>query len=410
MDEKDRRLEAIRRVAQGELIPDVCAKLNRSRSWYYKWSKRFRAAGVSGLVDRRLENSPSNVTLDWLKKLIIKTRDRLVQQAQTGTSFQGIGAREVVHELEELQVEAPHWTTVNRILKEAGRINPTAKPIGYCLRPAVDGLNAVHQIDIWPRVLHGGERLHFFHLVDVASWYPCGMVTADKTTDTALCFLVKCWQTIGLPKIVQFDNEMTFTGGRWAHRLGRVVRLCLALGVQVWFIPFYTPERNGYVERFHGECDQFFWSRQQFQTVPKVRAVYPDFLDYFRHQRQLPAIQDRTPAEMRSSWPDATACLVPPDFRLHQRERLPIIAGIIHCARLADCHGQVNILNRHITLGNDYARHYVLARIDTAQQHMTIYHQPDAEAELEMIKNCPFPLKDTVHQFDPTFNYPDGDG
>jgi putative transposase len=409
MDEKDRRLEAIRRVAQGELISDVCAALNRSRTWYYKWLKRFRAAGVSGLVDRRLENSPSNATREWLKKLIIKTRDRLVKQAQQGTSFQGIGAREVVRELAELQVDAPHWTTVNRILKEAGRINPTAKPIGYCPRPAVDGLNSVHQIDIWPRVLHGGERLHFFHLVDVASWYPCGMVTADKTTDTALGFLVKCWQTIGLPKIAQFDNEMTFTGGRWAHRLGRVVRLCLALGVQVWFIPFYTPERNGYVERFHGECDQFFWSRQQFQTVSKVQADYPDFLDYFRNQRQLPAIQDRTPAEMRSAWPDVTACLLPPDFRLHQRERLPITAGIIHCARLANGHGQVNILNRHITLGNDYAGHYVLARIDTAQQQMTIYQQPEAEAELEKIKNCPFPLKEAVHQFDPTFNYPDGD-
>ena len=410
MGEKERRLEAIRRIAQGELIPDVCADLNRSRTWYYKWSKRFRSEGVSGLVDQRLENSPSNATPDWLKKLIVETRDRLVKQAQNGTSFQGIGAREVVRELEELKVDVPHWMTIHRILKEAGRINPTAKPIGYCPRPTVDGLNSVHQIDIWPRVLHGGERFHFFHLVDVASWYPCGMVTDDKTTDTALHFLVKCWQRIDLPKITQFDNEMTFTGGRWAHRLGRVVRLCLALGMQVWFIPFYTPERNGYVERFHGECGQFFWSRQQFESVSRVREAYPDFLDYFRNHRQLPAIQGRTPAEMRSYWPDATARLLQPDFRLHQRERLPIVAGIIHCARLADRHGQVNVLNRHITLGSDYARHYVLARIDTAKQQVTLYHQPDAEAELEEIKNCPFPLKDAVHQFDPAFNYPAPDG
>ena len=410
MGEKERRLEAIRRVAQGELIPDVCAHLNRSRTWYYKWSKRFRVEGVSGLVDRRLENSPSNATPDWLKKLIVETRDRLVKQAQSGTSFQGIGAREVVRELEELKVDVPHWATIHRILKEAERINQTAKPIGYCPRPTVDGLNSVHQIDIWPRVLQGGERFHFFHLVDVASWYPHGMVTEDKTTDTALRFLVKSWQRIDLPKIAQFDNEMTFTGGRWAHRLGRVVRLCLALGAQVWFIPFYTPERNGYVERFHGECDQFFWSRQQFDSVSGVREAYPDFLDYFRTQRRLPAIQDRTPAEMRSSWPDATARLLQPDFRLHQRERLPIVAGIIHCARLADLHGQVNILNRHITLGSDYARHYVLARIDTAKQQVALYHQPDAEAELEEIKNCPFPLKDAVHPFDPTFNYPAPDG
>ena len=410
MDEEERRLEAIRRVAQEESITDVCADLNRSRAWYYKWLKQFRTEGVSGLVDRRQGNSPGNATPDWLKKLIVETRDRLVKQARNGTSFQGIGAREAVRELEKLEVDVPHWTTVHRIMKEARRINQTAKPIGYCPRPTVDGLNSIHQIDIWPRVLQGGERFYFFHLVDVACWYPHGMVTDDKTTDTALSFLVKCWQTIGLSKIAQFDNEMTFTGGRWAHRLGRVVRLCLALGVQVWFIPFYTPERNGYVERFHGECDQFFWSRQQFKTVPKVREAYPDFLDYFRNQRHLPAIQDRTPAEMRVSWPDVPVHLLQPDFCLHQQERLPIVAGTIHCARLADRQGQVNILNHHITLGSDYAGHYVLARIDTAKQQVALYHQPDAEAELEEIKIRPFPLKDAVHQFDPTLNYPAADG
>lgn len=410
MDEEVRRLEAVRRVAQEESVEDVCADLNRSRAWYYKWSKRFRTEGVSGLVDRRQGKSPDNATPDWLKKLIVETRDRLVKEAQNGTSFQGIGAREVVRELEKLGIDVPHWTTAHRILKEAGRINQTAKPIGYCPRPTVDGLNSVHQIDIWPRVLQGDERFCFFHLVDVACWYPYGMVTDDKTTDTALNFLVKCWQTIGLPKIAQFDNEMTFTGGRWAHRLGRVVRLCLALGVHVWFIPFYTPERNGYVERFHGECDQFFWSRQRFETVSKVRETYPDFLDYFRNQRQLPAIQERTPAEMRGSWSDVPIRLLQPDFCLHQQKRLPIVAGIIHCARLADRQGQVNILNHHIALGSDYARHYILAWIDTVEQQVALYHQPNAEAELKEIEVCPFPLKDAAHQFDPTFNYPSAGG
>jgi hypothetical protein len=336
--------------------------------------------------------------------LIIEIRDRLVKQAQNGISFQGIGAREVIRELEKLKIDVPHWTTVHRILKEAGRVDQT-KPIGYCPRPIVDGLNSVHQVDIWPRILRGGERFHFFHLVDVACWYPHGMVTDGKTTDTALGFLVKCWQIVGLPKIAQFDNEMTFTGGRWAHRLGRVVRLCLALGIQVWFIPFYTPERNGYVEPFHGECDQFFWSRQQFETVSKVREAYPDFLDYFRNQRQLPAIQNRTPVEMRTSCPNAMVRLLQSNFHLHQWERLPIVAGTIHCVRLADRQGQINILNRHIVLGSDYARHYILARIDTAKQQMALYHQPDAEAEIDEIKLYPFLLRDTVHQLDPTFKY-----
>lgn len=407
MDEKERRLTAIRRVAQGESVSDVCADLDRSRTWYYKWQKRFQTAGTSGLVDRRRENSPVNVTPDWLRTLIIETRDRLEKQARDGTSFQGIGAREVVRELEKLDIDVPHWTTAHRILKAAGRIDQASTPVGYCPRPPYEELNAVHQIDIWPRVLQGGERLYFFHLVDVACWYPHGIISQDKTTDTALSFLVTGWQALGLPKIAQFDNEMTFTGGRWAHRLGRVVRLCLALGVQVWFIPCYTPELNGYVERFHGECDQFFWSRRKFENISQVRGTYPDFLDNFRTQRRLPAIQEHTPEEMRAAGADDTSIQhLLPDFSLHRRKRLPIVAGTIHCVRLADSQGQVNILNRHIALGRKYARHYVLARIDTATQRACLYHQPSVEAEIEELKSCNFPLKDPVHQFDPDFNYP----
>ena len=405
MNEMQLRKEAVRRVMQGESVADVCDDLGRTRTWCYKWLKRFQAAGVSGLTDQRGGKTPSNATPDWLRALIIETRDRLVEQARTGDSFQGIGAREVVRELEQLEIEVPHWTTIHRVLKEAGRITDVTQPTSYCPRPVVDGPNSVHQIDIWPRVLQGGERLNFFHLVDVACWYPHGKVTNDKTTDTALDFLVECWQTVGLPRIAQFDNEMTFTGGRWAHRLGRVVRLCLILGIQVWFIPFYTPERNGFAERFHGECDQFFWSRKRFETTAQVEAAYPDFLSYFRNQRRLPAIQDHTPVEMRTCRPDLQVQLLSTDFALHRRKSLPIATGIIHCVRLANCQGQVNILNHQISLEATYAKHYVLAHIDTGDQQMTLYHQPHSEAELDNIGSYPFPLKKPVCDFDPAFEY-----
>ena len=232
------------------------------------------------------------------------------------------------------------------------------------------------------------------------------MVTGDKTSDTALNFLVESWQVLGLPKIVQFDNEMSFTGGRWAHRLGRVVRLCLILGVQPWFIPFYTPKRNGYVESFHGECDRSFWSRTQFADRSQVQAAYPAFLSHFRDQRHLPAIQHHTPTEMRAIWADVPRQLLPADFRLHQQKRLPLVAGRIYCVRLADNQGQVNILNRHLTLGSKYAKHYVLAQIETDQQQMNPYYRPTADEALEKITTEPFPLQEPIHDFNPDFDYP----
>lgn len=271
--EQQVRIEAIRRVAQGETITAVCAALGRSRTWYYKWKERHEQAGVAGLVDQRHDNQPRHETPPWLQTLMVEIRDRLVRQAEAGESVQGIGARVVYDELEALPIEPPHWTTIHRILQRADRIPAHATtPRGYCPRPAATGVKAVHQVDVWPKVMQGGHYLYFLHLVDVASWYPHGMVRPDKSTDSALRFLVESWQTIGLPQVVQFDNAMTFTDGRWAHRLGRVVRLCLAVGAMVWFVPFKRPERNGYVAAFHHECERLFWTRHCFRPIQRNKS------------------------------------------------------------------------------------------------------------------------------------------
>jgi hypothetical protein len=405
VNERQRRIEAIRRALYGEAVTKIVDDLDRTRPWFYKWWDRFEQNGVGALVDQRQDNDANNESPEWLQTLIVQTRDRLVKQAQQGNTHKGIGARQIVRELEELEIEVPHWRTAHRILQRADRIPQPQQEEPYCPRPPVDQLNAVHQVDIWPRFLQGGQRLYFFHLVDVACWYPHGLVSPRKTTDMALAFLVESWQKLGLPDIAQFDNEMTFTGGRWAHRLGRVVRLCLAFGVQVWFIPLYDPKRNGYVENFHGQCDQFFWSRTIFETKAQVEASYPDFLTYFRQQRRLPAIDYHTPSQMRSL-SEVSIRYLPASCHLHQQDQLPLVAGLIHCVRLADQQGQVTVLNRSFSLDPSYAHQYIWAQVDTAHSQVTFYHQPEAEAEAVRIETASFPLAEPVCDFNPNFDYP----
>lgn len=122
MNEHERRIEAIRRVRKGEKVSDVCKALSRSRRWYQKWNARFNEKGMAGLEDQRKRNGAKPGTPLWLQELIVETRDRLVQQAEAGTSFIGISAEEVVRQLDKLDTDIPSARTVHRILAKAGRI------------------------------------------------------------------------------------------------------------------------------------------------------------------------------------------------------------------------------------------------------------------------------------------------
>lgn len=238
MNERERRLEAIQRVVQGEIVRQVCDSLGRTRAWYYKWRGRYRQQGLDGLQDQRGGHTPAHRTPDRVRELIIEIRDRLVRQAEAGVYHLGVGAAAIIRELQALWVSPPHERTIYRILADAGRIVRSQGPRGWLPLPSAQQANDVHQLDLWPRVLEGGTWLYLIHLVDVATWYPCGAVVEDKCTDTILTFVLQSWQTLGIPRVLQLDNEMSFTGGRWSSRLGRVVRLALLLGCEVWFNPF----------------------------------------------------------------------------------------------------------------------------------------------------------------------------
>jgi transposase len=241
MNEYERRLAAIRRVQKGESVTHVCASLGRCRPWYYKWRQRFAKEGVAGLRDRRSENGPSRVTPKHLQQLIVEIRDRLVRQAKRGTYHGGIGAQAIQRELHVLEMEVPDHSTIYRILKDAGRPPSVAPPDGWAAVPTATQANDVHPMDLWPRVITEGAYLYIVHLVDVASWYVHGRVLTTKRTDKLLDFLVASWCHLGVAQVLQVDNEMMFTGGRWFSHLGRFVRLALLAGSEVWFNPFRHP-------------------------------------------------------------------------------------------------------------------------------------------------------------------------
>jgi hypothetical protein len=75
----------------------------------------------------------------------------------------------------------------------------------------------------------------------------------------------KSWEIIGIPYFLQLDDQLSFRGSnRDPRSFGRVVRLCLLLGVEPISIPLTEPWRNGCMEKFQDTFEHRFFRRIVF--------------------------------------------------------------------------------------------------------------------------------------------------
>ena len=87
-------------------------------------------------------------------------------------------------------------------------------------------------------------------------------MVAPVTAKAAVEALIEHWRTFGLPGYAQFDNDTIFQGTH-THPdvIGRVMRLCLSLGIVPVFVP---PREMGFqamIESYNGQWQAKVWAR-----------------------------------------------------------------------------------------------------------------------------------------------------
>jgi len=399
ISEQTRRQEAVRRFLEGDRPADICRDLGRSRSWLYKWVGEYRRHPETDFADG--SRAPHTCRRKLPPEVVAAVvRVRLVLEAgdTPDTRYGLIGHRSVQRQLQRLGVQpVPSLATIQRILAAAGLTHPRtgATEAAYYPELVARAPNQLWATDIITRHLHGGEVIqsfhtfdHFSHLVHL-SQYRC------KTTDAALQHLLDAWQELGFSAFQQFDNEDCFTGGHTHPRvIGRVVRLCLFVGVRPVFIPLREPQRNYWIEGFNSLWAQSFWSRRQFGSLSEVRAEIPFFLDWYHHHYRPPSLGGKTLAEMLSGFGRPRRLTL----RLRQLipDKLPITAGQIHIIRKVDPQGEIRLLNETWSVGKQLAGQYVWTIVDTAQQSLTVWHQPSADQAMLRVHAFPFKLGEPV--------------
>jgi hypothetical protein len=397
-DHKDaqRRRMAVKLYRTGTPATEVARRLHRSRSWVYKWVQyrayhpwtRFRSA------PRAPHHHPNQLSARSERR-IVRLRQLLMRHRRPRLRFASVGVRTIQREWSRRYLEPPpSLSTIQRVLKRHQLTIQPPKPRRHAYRPhpLVTYPDAVHATDIITRWITGGDVVQTFNTVNLYSNDVYSTSHAHKTAAAACDHLLQNWQQLGVPDVAQFDNESAFSGGNHPWGLGKVVRLCLYMGIDVLFIPLGEADYNSPVETFNHLWAQQFWGRHHFTRRRDVSRVQRTFLAWYRSQYIAPRQPD-TPERMRLG---ARVHTLASHDATGLPHRLPICAGRVHAVRRVSQSGRVRFLNQSLQVGKRYRERYVWLTLETAHKRLSIWYQGRAEAPWKWLKTVVVPLSEPV--------------
>src|ERR1700719_3535772 len=303
-------------VRRGQPLRTVAGRFGVGVATVAYWVQRAKGQRLDRIdwSDRSCAPHKTRRTETSLEDLILKTRSDLAHG-----DLGAIGADAIRQALLDQGVaKVPSVRTINRILGRRGALDGRRRtrrpppPTGWYLPEVAAAKAELDSIDIveglvikdGPQVevlngcsLHGGL---------VVSWPVESPVTSELTVQS----LVTHWREVGLPGYAQFDNDMIFHGThRYPDALGRVLRVCLSLGVVPVLVP---PRETGFqamIESYNGWWQAKVWSRFEHTGLEDLQGHSSK---YVAAVRQLRAARIEVAPDRRA---------FPSDWKLNLKKR-----------------------------------------------------------------------------------------
>ena len=376
------RQEAIRLWLAGYSQSDISRQLNRSRKWVSYWIARYQPDAPHTSLHNRA-SSPKQAHTKWsseIKQMVVSTRQRRVLAQQPGYEYALKGAQAIHYELQALGVQpVPPVRTIHAWLREAGLVQAPAKPPESNHQPypapTCASSDDVHQLDMkGPIYLTGNPHKHYLlALRDVHSKAVAVDAALNRQATTIVDFLVAAWQRLGIPKTLQMDNGLEFRGSnRYPRSFGKVVQLCVHVGVEPLFVPPREPWRNGVIEHFNGQAQRLLLNHDHLDTFVALQAGAARLETAVNTSHHLPALNGCTPSEYRAIH-HPHSCLLASDFDWRQRE-LKLDRGSIAFIRRVRPSGRITLhADDCFDIDPNLSAHYLLARVDVPTHKLLIY-------------------------------------
>jgi transposase InsO family protein len=300
----EQRYRAVMAVLDGASVSEVAAEIGVSRQSVHAWLRRYRAAGLAGLVDRshRTVSCPHRASAE-LEAVVCELR----------RAHPKWGALRILHELMRAPATVeplPSRSTVNRILIRHGLVIGRArrrKRSDYVRwqRPAAMQL---WQIDIvyGPRLVdtRTGELREgrIVTGVDDHSRYCVMAGVVERATGRAICLAFSgALERYGAPEEVLTDNGKQFTD-RFG-RGGEVLfdKICRRNGIAHRLTAPRSPTTTGKIERFHQTLQrELLDDAPPFASLLEAQAALDDWVRDYNADRPHQALDTKrpvTPAE-----------------------------------------------------------------------------------------------------------------
>jgi putative transposase len=305
----------IQTLRQGESQRAVARKFKVSLHTVQRWWARAKALELDA-VDwserSHMAHRIANKTPAELERKICALRKELESNGALGFA----GAQSIHQALQASQPvgSTPSVRTIGRILRREGlldrprRIRNLAPPPGWYLPGLVNRSADLDSFDVIEDL-----RMDGFGLLQVFTartlWAPVAEAWPVQVASTA--FIIEAlqahWQRNGLPQFAQFDNDVRFQGGHnHPDVIGRVMRLCLALGVVPVFVPPLEMGFQGLIENFNGLWQQKVWARFHHESLGALSHRSQRFTTAYRQHlartRELCPQRRPFPANFRMDW------------------------------------------------------------------------------------------------------------
>ena len=357
---------------RGVNFSQLCQRFGMSRKTGYKWRRRYREKGVTGLADlsRRPQHSPRR-SQPAIEEKVLAIRDQY-----------GWGARKIKACLERVGEGSLAKSTVHAILLRHERVtNAPENTVGAYQRFEKERPNQLWQMDFKGHFSLGNqERCHPLTVLDDHSRYAlCLQACRNERGSTVQQQLTATFRRYGLPERMLMDNGPPW-GNDLLHRFTPLTVWLLRLGVAVSHGRPYHPQTQGKDERFHRSLKVEVLAQRVFADLDYMQSRFDDWRHCYNHVRPHEALDMQVPASRYE-----------PSPRSFPEQLPPIEYGTIDKLRKVQPDGKISFRRREVHVGKAFHGYAVALRPSTDDGVYDVYFATHriAQVDLRQPRNRP---------------------